>query len=68
MECIASYQAETSAPGHNSQHGSQEPSARKQTQDQARQKRCRLDTILEFVPSVELMVESPRNTEGCPSC
>jgi hypothetical protein len=68
MKCIAGYQVETNAPGHNSQHGSQEFSARKQSQNQARQKRFRLDTVLEFVPSIELMVEGPRNTEGCPSC
>jgi hypothetical protein len=59
MEHIAGYQAQTSAPGHNSQHSGQEATAGNQPKDQARQKCSGQDPVLESVSFIELIVEGP---------
>jgi hypothetical protein len=68
MERIASYQAQASTPGHNSQHSSQETTAGKQPKDQARQNSSGHNPVLEFVSFAELVVESPRYTERRRGC
>jgi hypothetical protein len=55
MERIASYQAQASTPGHNSQHSS-------------RQNSSGHNPVLEFVSFAELVVESPRYTERRRGC